>query len=89
MRGRGGWQSSILLIPWACCLIIILPVMYVLQMSMMSPSLPGKGSLFTLFLQTFCERRPGPCSALDKLFSPSCDLHVLPVVLISSQPTHT
>ena len=25
----------------------------------------------------FCERRPGPCSALDKLFSPPCDLHVL------------
>ena len=87
--GRGGWQSSILLIPCASCLIIIVPVMYVLQISVMLPSLPRKGSLFTLFLQTFCERCLGPCSALDKLFSHSCDLHVLPVVLISSQPTHT
>ena len=44
----------------------------------------------TLFQQTFCERRPGPCSALDKLFSLSCDLHVRRVVLTSPPPTtHT
>ena len=29
----------------------------------------------------------GGVSALDKLFFPSCDLHVLPVVLTSRQPT--
>ena len=39
--------------------------------------------------QTFCKRRLGTCSALDKLLSSSCDLHVLCVVLTQLQPTHT
>ena len=43
----------------------------------------------TFSSQTFCERRLGPFRLLTSFFSPSCDLHVLPVVLISSQPTHT
>ena len=54
-------------------------VMFVLQMSMMLPSLSRKWSLFTLFLQTCCERRPAPCSALDKFFSPSCDCMCCPL----------
>ena len=52
------------------------------------PSLPRKRGLCTLLPQTFCERRPGPCSALDKLFSHSCELHVLRVVLKSRPTTH-
>ena len=37
----------------------------------------GGGVLSVYFFSTFCERRLGPFSALDKLFSSSCGLHVL------------
>ena len=37
----------------------------------------GGGVLSVYFFSTFCERRLGSFSALDKLLPPSCDLHVL------------
>ena len=37
----------------------------------------GGGVSECLFFSTFCERRLGSFSALDKLLPPSCDLHVL------------
>ena len=50
-------------------------------------SLPQSGHYALYSCRPFCERCPGPFAALDKLFSPSCDLHVLCVVLTSSQTT--
>ena len=50
---------------------------------------PTQKVICTFSSQTFCERRLGPFRLLTSFFSPSCDLHVLPVVLISFQPTHT
>ena len=56
-------------------------------MMMALPSPPHKTAICIFFLQTFCDKRVGPSSALAKLFFHACDLHVLHVVLTSSQTT--
>ena len=75
---------------FTACSVVACFISYPIQLPMtMDVALSRKKSLYTVFPKTFCERRLGPVSALDKLFFPSCELHVLHVVLTTSQPTHT
>ena len=69
-EGRGALYSS----PLSLCFCV-----YAANDSRCCPLFTANRSLCTVFPQPFCERRLGLCSALDKLFSPSCDLHVLPL----------
>ena len=54
---------------------------------MMLPPFPRKKDPLLHLTDLFAKGTYGRFSALDKLFFPSCELHVLPVVLTSRQPT--
>ena len=63
--GGEGWLATYRPADILCLMTVLYAcVLYMLQMSMMLPSFSRKWSLFTPFLQTFCERRLGPCSAV-------------------------
>ena len=78
------------LVPTICHTLRCACVVAALTMMLPPLSRIWSYSLNATFPQTFCERRLGSFSTLDRLLPPSCDLHVSDLLLTSSQTTtHT